>query len=145
MKMAIEEAKKASLIGEVPIGAVLVKDNKIVSSAHNMPIKLNDPSAHAEINVLRDAGEKIGNYRLNECDLYVTLEPCLMCFGACIHARINNLIYASDDPKSGVITSNLNLADETFLNHKISITKGVLSEESSQLLKAFFKERRVKN
>ena len=76
--MAIEEAKKASLIGEVPIGAVLVKDNKIVSSAHNMPINLNDPSAHAEINVLRDAGEKIGNYRLNECNLYVTLEPCLM-------------------------------------------------------------------
>ena len=117
------------------VGSVLVQNNSVISSGYT---SING-RPHAEANALKN------NLDYKNSDLYVTLEPCLMCFGACIHARINNLIYASDDPKSGVITSNLNLADETFLNHKISITKGVLSEESSQLLKDFFKERRVKN
>ena len=142
MKMAIEEAKKASLIGEVPIGAVLVKDNKIVSSAHNMPIKLNDPSAHAEINVLRDAGEKIGNYRLNECNLYVTLEPCIMCAAAISQARIRRLYFGSDDLKYGSINGNINYFQRENTNHLPEIYDNICSESCNKLLKDFFKERR---
>lgn len=143
MNLALEEAKTAFLNQEVPVGAILVRENKIISRSYNQSISKKDPSGHAEMNVLRDAAKKMNNYRLNGSSLYVTLEPCLMCFGACIHARIDRLIFATEDPKSGVIINNLNLKDEKFFNHKISISSGILAQESSELLKKFFQDRRV--
>ena len=142
MKLALEEAKLAFSKKEVPVGAILVKDDRIISSSHNQSISKNDPSGHAEMNVLREAAKKTNNYRLNGTSLYVTLEPCLMCFGACIHARIDRLIFATEDQKSGVVINNLNLKKEDFFNHKISISSGILATESSDLLKKFFQERR---
>lgn len=142
MNLALNEARLAFSNQEVPVGAVLVKENKIISQSFNQSISKNDPSGHAEMNVLRDASKKLNNYRLNGCSLYVTLEPCLMCFGACIHARIERLIFATEDPKSGVVINNLNLKEEEFFNHKISVSSGILAQESSELLKKFFRERR---
>ena len=142
MKLALEEAKLAYLKKEVPVGAVLVQDNEIISRSHNQSITKNNPSGHAEMNVLRDAANKLDNYRLNGASLYVTLEPCLMCFGACIHARIDRLIFATEDQKSGVVINNLKLQEESFFNHKISVSSGMLANESSELLKKFFQERR---
>ena len=142
MSLALEEAGLAFEKQEVPVGAVLVKNEEIISRSHNQSISKNDPSAHAEMNVLRDAGKKLGNYRLNDCQLYITLEPCLMCFGACVHARIERIIFGAEDSKSGVIKNNLLLENEKFLNHKLSITSGILECESSKLLKTFFQERR---
>ena len=142
MKLALDEAKLAYSKKEVPVGAVLVKDDEVISRSHNQSISKKDPSAHAEMNVLRDAANKLDNYRLNGASLYVTLEPCLMCFGACIHARINRLIFATEDQKSGVVINNLNLQEESFFNHKISVSSGILATESSEILKKFFQERR---
>ena len=142
MSLALEEAGLAFEKQEVPVGAVLVKNEEIISRSHNQSISKNDPSAHAEMNVLRDAGKKLGNYRLNSCQLYITLEPCLMCFGACVHARIERIIFGAEDSKSGVIKNNLLLENEKFFNHKLSITSGILENESSKLLKTFFQERR---
>lgn len=142
MSLALEEASLAFEKQEVPVGAVLVKNGEIISRSHNQSIIKNDPSAHAEMNVLRDAGKKLGNYRLNDCQLYITLEPCLMCFGACVHARIERIIFGAEDSKSGVIKNNLLLENENFFNHKLSITSGILENESSKLLKTFFQERR---
>ena len=142
MKLALDEAKLAFSKKEVPVGAVLVKDDKVISRSHNQSIRKNDPSGHAEMIVLRDAAKTMDNYRLNGTSLYVTLEPCLMCFGACIHARIDRLIFATEDQKSGVVINNLNLEKQSFFNHKISISSGILARESSELLKKFFQERR---
>ena len=142
MSLALEEASLAFEKQEVPVGAVLVKNGEIISRSHNQSIIKNDASAHAEMNVLRDAGKKLGNYRLNDCQLYITLEPCLMCFGACVHARIERIIFGAEDSKSGVIKNNLLLENENFFNHKLSITSGILENESSKLLKTFFQERR---
>ena len=142
MKLALDEAKLAYSKKEIPVGAVLVKNDEVISSSHNQSIRKKDPSGHAEINVLRDAAKKIDNYRLNGASLYVTLEPCLMCFGACIHARIDRLIFATEDQKSGVVINNLKLQEESFSNHKISVSSGMLANESSELLKKFFQERR---
>ena len=142
MKLALDEAKLAFSKKEVPVGAVLVKDDKVISRSHNQSIRKNDPSGHAEMIVLRDAAKTMDNYRLNGTSLYVTLEPCFMCFGACIHARIDRLIFATEDQKSGVVINNLNLAKQSFFNHKISISSGILARESSELLKKFFQERR---
>ena len=142
MSLALEEAGLAFEKQEVPVGAVLVKNEEIISRSHNQSISKNDPSAHAEMNVLRDAGKKFGNYRLNNFQLYITLEPCLMCFGACVHARIERIIFGAEDSKSGVIKNNLLLENEKFFNHKLSITSGILENESSKLLKTFFQERR---
>ncbi len=142
MKLALDEAKLAYSKKEVPVGAVLVKDDKVISRSHNKSISKNDPSGHAEMNVLRDAAKIMDNYRLNGASLYVTLEPCLMCFGACIHARIDRLIFATEDKKSGVVINNLNLKEQSFFNHKILISSGILAIESSELLKKFFLERR---
>ena len=142
MKLALDEAKLAYSKKEVPVGAVLVKNDEVISHSHNQSISKNDPSGHAEMNVLRDAAKTMNNYRLNGMSLYVTLEPCLMCFGACIHARIDRLIFSTEDQKSGVVINNLNLQEESFFNHKISITSGILAAESSELLKKFFLERR---
>ena len=142
MKLALDEAKLAYSKKEVPVGAVLVKNDEVISHSHNQSISKNDPSGHAEMNALRDAAKTMNNYRLNGTSLYVTLEPCLMCFGACIHARIDRLIFATEDQKSGVVINNLNLQKQSFFNHKISISSGILTRESSELLKKFFQERR---
>jgi len=142
MRIAIEEAKLAMDKDEVPVGAVLVKNDKLIAQAHNKPITKNDPTAHAEIQLLRKAGEQQKNYRLPESTLYVTLEPCTMCFGAMVHARIDRIVYGASDPKTGVCGSRMNLNEENFFNHKISITSGILEKESSELLKLFFKSRR---
>ena len=142
MRIAIEEANLAMDNNEVPVGAVLVKNDTLIAQAHNKPITKNDPTAHAEIQLLRKAGEQQKNYRLPESTLYVTLEPCTMCFGAMVHARIDRIVYGASDPKTGVCGSRMNLNEENFFNHKISITSGILEKESSELLKLFFKSRR---
>ena len=144
MKIAIDEAHLAMNENEIPVGAVLVQDNKLIVQAHNRPIKNNDPTSHAEIELLRKAGEKLQNYRLPKTTLYVTLEPCAMCFGAMIHGRIERVVFGASDPKSGVCGSCMDLNNEKFFNHKISITGGVLGKECSDLLRLFFKSKRLK-
>ena len=144
MKIAIEEAKLAMQENEIPVGSILVQNEKIITQAHNQPIGNNDPTAHAEIQLLRKAGKQKENYRLIGSTLYVTLEPCAMCFGAMIHARIERIVFGALDPKTGVCGSCMNLNNENFFNHKISITGGVLEKESSDLLRLFFKSLRDK-
>ena len=142
MQIALNEAKLAMNENEIPVGAVLVKNGKVIAKTHNQPIKKNDPTAHAEIQLLRKAGEQQKNYRLIGSTIYVTLEPCTMCFGAMVHARIERIVFGASDFKTGVCGSCINLNNENFFNHKISITGGVLENESSELLKLFFKSRR---
>ena len=142
MQIAIDEAKLAMRENEIPVGSVLVKNEIIIARAHNLSILNNDPTAHAEIQLLRKAGKKQGNYRLGGSTLYVTLEPCTMCFGAIIHARIERIVFGALDPKTGVCGSCIDLNKESFFNHKISITGGVLDKECSELLKLFFKSKR---
>lgn len=142
MQHAIAQAKRAAASEEVPVGAVLVQDDQLIAEAFNQPIALRDPSAHAEISVMRKAAELCDNYRLPGTTLYVTLEPCTMCFGAMVHARIARLVIGADDPKTGVCGSAIDLANQEFFNHKVSITRGVLAEECGQILKDFFKKRR---
>ena len=144
MKIAIEEANIAMNENEIPVGAVLVQNEKLIAQAHNQPIKINDPTAHAEIQLLRKAGKQQENYRLVGSTLYVTLEPCTMCFGAMIHARIDRVVFGASDSKTGVCGSCIDLNKENFFNHKISITGGVLERESSELLRLFFKSLRDK-
>ena len=144
MRVAIDEAKLAMNKNEIPVGSVLIQNNKIIAQAHNQPIGNNDPTAHAEIQLLRKAGKQKENYRLIGSTLYVTLEPCAMCFGAMIHARIERIVFGALDPKTGVCGSCMNLNNENFFNHKISITGGVLEKESSDLLRLFFKSLRDK-
>ena len=143
MKRAFLQAQKAYVEDEVPVGAVLVKDGEIIAESYNKLIQLNDPTSHAEINVIRKASKILGNYRLNNTSLYVTLEPCLMCCGAMIHARIENLIFSTKDPKSGAVVSNARALDYNFINHKVTYSYGTLKEESSELLKKFFSEKRL--
>ena len=143
MKRAILQAQTAYEEDEVPVGAVLVKDGEIIAESYNQLIQLNDPTSHAEINVIRKASKILGNYRLNNTSLYVTLEPCLMCCGAMIHARIENLIFSTKDPKSGAVVSNARALDYNFINHKVTYSYGTLKEESSELLKKFFLEKRL--
>jgi tRNA(adenine34) deaminase len=142
MKIAIQEAIKAEKDDEVPVGAVLVKDGLVIVKAHNQPISTNDATAHAEIQLIRAAGKIQKNYRLTGTSLYVTLEPCAMCLGAMMHARIKRIIYGAHDPKTGVCGSTENLIDAKFFNHKIDLTSGVLENECKQLLKKFFISRR---
>jgi tRNA(adenine34) deaminase len=142
MKIALNEANLAMNENEIPVGAILVKNGKLIAQSHNQPIKKNDPTAHAEIQLLRKAGEQQKNYRLIGSTIYVTLEPCTMCFGAMVHARIERIVFGASDPKTGVCGSCINLNKENFFNHKIAITGGVLENESSELLKKFFKSRR---
>jgi tRNA(adenine34) deaminase len=144
MKIAINEANLAKNEGEVPVGAILIKNDKLIAQAHNQSISKNDPSAHAEVQVLRSAGTQQKNYRLTGTTLYVTLEPCAMCLGAMMHARIDRIVFSAPDPKTGVCGSCINLNEETFFNHKISITGGILQNESSELLRLFFKSKRDK-
>ena len=142
MEEALMEAQKALEKGEVPIGAVVVLGKDIVGRGYNQPITKNDPTAHAEIMALRDASINLENYRLKDTLVYSTLEPCLMCAGALVHARIKKLIYSASDPKSGVIEKNGSLMQSAFLNHKITYEGGVLKEESSKILKNFFLKKR---
>jgi tRNA(adenine34) deaminase len=143
MKIAMNLAQEAAAAGEVPVGAIVVKDGQIIGRGSNAPIGLHDPSAHAEIQALRDAAKKIGNYRLVDCTLYVTLEPCAMCTGAIQHARISRLVYGASDAKTGACGSVVNLMAETKLNHHTEVTSGVMPEETASLLSSFFKERRL--
>ena len=143
MQKAIDLAAQAEAFGEVPVGAVIVKDNQIIGEGFNRPIMDNDPTAHAEVVALRDAATKTDNYRLSGMTLYVTLEPCMMCVGAMVHARIERLVYGTVDPKSGVIDSCDQLLGKPFLNHKIPVTSGVLAEACSQQLSGFFRRRRA--
>ena len=136
-------ARQAAAASEVPVGAVVVKDNQIIGRGYNQPISRHDPTAHAEVMALRDAAQHLGNYRLPDCDLYVTLEPCCMCVGAILHARIARVIFAAADPKTGACGSVINLFAEARLNHHAEVVGGLLSAESSQLLKEFFAQRRV--
>ena len=142
MKIAIDEAHLAMDENEIPVGAVLVQDNKLIAQAHNRPIINNDPTAHAEIELLRKAGEKLQNYRLPKMTLYVTLEPCAMCFGAMIHARIERLVFGASDFKSGVCGSTINLSTKSIFNHQISVSGGVLEHECKNILQSFFKIKR---
>jgi tRNA(adenine34) deaminase len=144
MSLAMELARDAWQAGEVPVGAIVVLEGEIVGRGFNQPISRHDPSAHAEIMALRDAGQRIGNYRLPECTLYVTLEPCVMCAGAMMHARIKRIVFGASDPKTGAAGGVVNLFRETRLNHHAQIEGGVLAEECGELISSFFKERREK-
>jgi tRNA(adenine34) deaminase len=135
-------AKKAEEEGEVPVGAVIVYDNQVIAEGWNQPIQLHDPSAHAEMRAMRKAAEHIGNYRLKGVTLYVTLEPCAMCVGAMIHARIDRLVFGAFDPKAGAVSSVFHLLGDTRHNHQIDWKGGVMSDECGSILKAFFKRKR---
>ena len=142
MAMALDLANEAAAIGEVPVGALIVRDGEIIGRGHNRMISKNDPTAHAEINALRDAAQNVGNYRLVDCALYVTLEPCAMCAGAIMHARIERVIFGAADPKTGACGSVVDLFSEARLNHHAEVTAGILNEECAQQLKQFFAARR---
>ena len=142
MQQALEQAQLAALAGEVPVGAVLVRDGKVISKAFNQPISLHDPSAHAEMLALRAAAKAEENYRLPGSTLYVTLEPCTMCAGAMLHARIDRVVYGAPDPKTGAAGSVLDVFSSKQINHQTTIEGGVMGEECGQLLRSFFKERR---
>jgi len=143
MHVALELAEKAESLGEVPVGAVVVRNNEIVGRGFNAPISRHDPSAHAEMMALRDAAQRLGNYRLVDCELFVTLEPCLMCAGAVMHARITRLVYGASDPKTGACGSVMDVFAERRLNHHTEVTGGVLMEECSAMLSNFFALRRA--
>ena len=143
MRYALELARQAEAAGEVPIGAVVVKDGEIVGRGFNAPISRHDPSAHAEMLALRDAAQRLGNYRLVDCELFVTLEPCLMCAGAIMHARVARLVYGARDPKTGACGSVLDTFGERRLNHHTEVVGGALAEECGTLLSNFFAMRRA--
>ena len=142
MRLALEQADLARRKGEVPIGAVALMNGKVIAGAHNSPISETDPTAHAEILVLRSAAEKLGVYRLEGLEIYVTLEPCLMCFGAMLHARVARLVYGADDPKVGLSLILESRLQEAHFNHRIEIVRGVLAEECSAILQDFFQGKR---
>lgn len=143
MRAALDLARQAAQAGEVPVGAVVVKDGQIIGRGFNAPISRHDPTAHAEIAALRDAAQHLGNYRLVDCELFVTLEPCVMCVGAMFHARIGRVVFGARDPKTGAAGSVFNLFAETRLNHHATIRGGVLAEACGKVLSDFFAERRA--
>jgi tRNA(adenine34) deaminase len=143
MRQAISQAHNAWALGEVPVGAVVVKDNQIIATGFNQPIGTHDPTAHAEIVALRAAASILGNYRLPGCELFVTLEPCAMCAGAMMHARLARVVYGATDPKTGACGSVVNLFEQTKLNHHTELTGGVMKNECGVMLKDFFTARRV--
>lgn len=145
MQEALQLAAQAAVDGEVPVGAVIVKDGVIVGRGYNQPISSTDPTAHAEIMAMRDAGKTLGNYRLADCDLYVTLEPCVMCSGAIMHARIRRVIFGARDPKTGACGSAIDLFAQPHLNHHAEVSGGMLADEAVALLQNFFSQRRGKN
>lgn len=143
MQLALAQAQQAWDLGEVPVGAVVVKDGEVIAVGCNQPIGKHDPTAHAEIVALRAAAEKLGNYRLPGCELYVTLEPCVMCSGAMMHARLSKVVYGAADPKTGACGSVINLFEQEQLNHHTDIVGGVMAEECGAMLKNFFAARRA--
>lgn len=143
MALALEEAHAAAARGEVPVGAVVVRDGEVIAVGYNQPIGRHDPTAHAEIVAMRAAAEKLGNYRLPGCELYVTLEPCAMCSGAMMHARLARVVYAAPDPKTGACGSVVDLFAQEKLNHHTEVVGGVMAEEAGAMLKGFFAERRA--
>ena len=145
MKIAIDQAAIAEENGDVPIGCVIIYENQIIAKAYNQRQQLNDPTAHAEIIALTQAAEFIGNWRLHGCTIYVTLEPCPMCAGALVLARMDRLVYACDDPKTGAVKSLYNIATDERLNHRLEVTTGILADECSAQLSNFFQKRRVEN
>lgn len=142
MRLALGYAEQAMAEHEVPVGAVVVLDEQVVGCGWNQPITQCDPSAHAEMQALRDAAQRLGNYRLPQTTLYVTIEPCVMCLGALMHARVARLVYAAPEPKGGAISSQLQLLQSAHWNHQISVTAGVLEDSASALIKTFFKQQR---
>jgi tRNA(adenine34) deaminase len=143
MRLALAEAEKALQAGEVPVGAVVVRGGEVIASAHNGPLGLKDPSAHAEILALRRAAAAEGNYRIAGTTLYVTIEPCLMCAGALIHARVSRLVFGATDPKGGAVVSLYGVLQDGRLNHRVEATGGVLREACSEILSRFFREKRL--
>ena len=142
MRYALNRARQAAQRGEVPVGAVLVKDGDLIAEGFNEPISTADPTAHAEIIALRRAAAQLGNYRLPGTTLYVTIEPCLMCVGAMVHARIGRLVYGATEPKAGAIESAIRALDHPSLNHRFEVVGGVLADESRELMQSFFQDRR---
>lgn len=143
MQAALAQAQNAQLVGEVPVGAVVVRDGEVIGTGFNQPIGSHDPTSHAEIIALRQAAQQTGNYRLPDCELYVTLEPCAMCVGAMLHARLRRVVFGAFDRKTGAAGSILNLFQEDALNHHTEAIGGVMAAESVALLRAFFEERRL--
>lgn len=143
MREAIVEAQKAGDLLEVPVGAVVVLNGEIIGRGFNQPISAHDPCAHAEIMALRDAAQHVQNYRLVDAELYVTIEPCTMCSGAIVHARIKRVIFAALEPKAGVVCSQLKTFEQPYCNHKVEVTAGVLEEQCTRLMQDFFKMRRA--
>jgi tRNA(adenine34) deaminase len=142
LALALEEARAAASAGEVPVGAVVVENGIVVGRGQNRVLRDLDPTAHAEIVALRQAARSVGNYRLTNCEIFATLEPCAMCAGAMIHARIARLIYAASDPKAGAVGSVLEVLNHPRLNHQMKVASGELAEESAELLRSFFRDRR---
>ena len=142
MQAALAEARTAASAGEVPIGAIVVREGMVIAGGQNRVLRDIDPTAHAEIVAMRAAAQALGNYRLNGCTLYVTLEPCAMCAGAMIHARLDRLVFAAADPKAGAAGSVISVVNHPRLNHQMQVEQGILADESSELLNGFFRERR---
>lgn len=142
MQRALELAEKAQSLGEVPIGAVLVKDDQIIGEGYNSPIGQHDPTAHAEIMALRDAAQRIGNYRLLNTTLYVTVEPCVMCAGALIHARVKEVVFGATEPRTGAVGSVFDILQSNTLNHRVDVRGGIMADECAALMQQFFKQRR---
>ena len=142
MRMALREADRGAREGEVPVGAILVREGRVLARAHNRPIHLHDPSAHAEILVLRRAGRKSRNYRLEGCDLYVTIEPCAMCAGAIVQARLRRTVFGAPDPKAGACGTALRVLNHRKLNHRVEMTRGVLAAECASVIQEFFRRKR---
>lgn len=145
MELALAQAARAAHLGEVPVGAVVVLNNEVIAEACNQQITLNDPSAHAEVLALRSAASALKNYRLPGCELFVTLEPCTMCCGAMVHARVSRLVFGTREPKAGAVASTSLALDNASLNHRVTWVEGLGAEESANLLRAFFKARRAAN
>jgi len=143
MEEALREAQRALAMDEVPVGAVVVHDRRVIGRGCNQPISANDPTAHAEVLALREAARTLGNYRLLDCDLYVTMEPCAMCAGAITHARIRRLVYGAEDPKAGAVHSLMQILNHPNLNHRVEVTAGVLAARCMDLLQTFFRQRRT--
>jgi tRNA(adenine34) deaminase len=143
LTLALDEARAAAAAGEVPVGAIVVENGVVVGRGQNRVLRDLDPTAHAEIVALREAAKAVGNYRLGGCEIFATLEPCAMCAGAMIHARLARLVYSAADPKAGAVSSVLEVLNHPRLNHQMLVTSGELAEESGELLRAFFRERRT--
>ena len=142
MSAALEQARLALVAGEVPVGAVLAVGDEIVARAFNQPIAANDPTAHAEVLVLREAARTLGNYRLTDASVYVTVEPCLMCVGALVHARVREVVYGAEEPKTGALVSTLSALESPGLNHRFAVTAGVLADECRAIIQEFFRQKR---